>query len=118
MRGLRVRAGVPGWAVKRRTSDVVRVRIPDEQAPVFHVPGPHGGWFISLLYGFGGEVEVPLDELRDLVSRSRGSVIIARRLVGPELRLFEKYRSDSDAEVHGTLIAREDRRFRRETRRR
>ncbi len=98
---------------RRRKGKVVRVRIPNEQAPVFHVPGLHGGWFISLLYGFGGEVEVPMGELRDLLSGSRGSVIVARRLVGAELRLFEQYRSDSDAEVHGTLVAREERRFRR-----
>jgi len=41
---------------RRRARDVVRVRVPDQQAPLFHVPGPGGGWFASLLYDFGTSV--------------------------------------------------------------
>ncbi|MCX5745775.1 MAG: hypothetical protein NT062_25140 [Proteobacteria bacterium] len=85
---------------KRAKRDIARVRVPEAQAPVFHLPGPHGGWFISLLYGFGTDVEVSMDELRKLLAGSRGTVIVARRLAGAELRLFEQYRADSDAEVH------------------
>ena len=36
-----------------------------DQAPLFHVPGPHGGWFILLPYGFGF-IDVPMQELRKL----------------------------------------------------
>jgi hypothetical protein len=108
----------PGWHVKkRRARNVVRVRVP-EQAPVFHVPGEHGGWFISLLYGHGTAVDVSMDEMRKLLAGSRGTVIVARRLVGADLRLFELYRGDSDGEVHGTIINKEELRFRRERRRR
>ena len=62
----------------RRSRDVVQVREPRNQAPLFHVPGPHGGWFISLLYdhGYGG-LEVPMAELRKLLEGSRGEVILA-----------------------------------------
>ena len=100
---------------KRRARDVVRVRIP-EQAPVFHVPGEHGGVFISLLYGHNAAVDVSMDELRDLLAGSRGTVIVARRLFGSELRLFEQCRGDSDAEVHGTIVNQEALRFRRSRR--
>lgn len=100
--------------MKRR--GVVRVRVPNGQAPVFHVPGEHGGWFISLLYSFGTNIDVSTDELGKLLAGSRGTVIVARRLVGAELRLFEQYRGDSDAEIHGTIINKEELRFRRSRR--
>lgn len=83
---------------KRRGRDLVRVRVPAAQAPILHVAGQHSGWFLSLLYGFGTDVEVSMAELRELISGSRGTVIVARRLAEPEQPLFERYRRDSDAE--------------------
>lgn len=98
---------------RRRSQDVVRVRVPNDQAPLFHVPGPHGGWFVSLLYGFGTSVDVPLQDLRKLLTGSRGAVIIARRLTRVEQEVFERERGDSDAAVHGGLITKEELRFHR-----
>ena len=73
---------------RRRVRDVVRVRVPNEQAPLFHVPGPYGGWFASLLYGFGTSIDVPVPGLRKLLADSRGEVIIARRLTAPSRNCF------------------------------
>jgi hypothetical protein len=71
----------------------VRVRVPDTQAPLFHVPGGlHGGWFVSLLYGFGTSVDVPMPELRKLLAGSRGEVIVARRITRAEPELIERER--------------------------
>lgn len=100
---------------RRRAQDAVRVRVPDEQAPLFHVPGPgpHGGWFVSLLYGFGTSVDVPLRDLRKLLAGSRGEVIIARRLTRGEQALLERERGDSDAGVHARIVVKEEKRFRR-----
>jgi hypothetical protein len=51
------------WCARRQTTRSIRCSsFPDEQAPPFHVPGPHGGWFVSLLYGFGTSVDVPMRE--------------------------------------------------------
>ncbi len=96
---------------RRRARDVVRVRVPDEQAPLFHVPGPGGGWFASLLYGFGTSVDVPIPELRKLLAGSRGQVIVARRLTRAEQELLERERGDSDAGVHARLVVKEEERF-------
>ena len=98
---------------RRRSWDVVRVRVPDDQAPLFHVPGPHGGWFVSLLYGFGTSVDVSIQELRKLLAGSRGEVIVARQLTHAELKVFERERADSDAGVHARLVAKEELRFQR-----
>lgn len=98
---------------RRRSRDVVRVRVPDDQAPVVHVPGPHGGWFASLLYGHGSSVDVPMEELRRLLVGSRGAVIIARRLTQEEAKELETRRVDCDAAVHAGIIATEEERFRR-----
>jgi hypothetical protein len=89
------------------------VRVPDEQAPLFHVPGPHGGWFVSLLYGFGTSVDVPLRDLRKLLAGSRGEVIVARRITRAEQALLERERGDSDAGVHARIVVKEEERFRR-----
>ena len=94
---------------RRRARDVVRVRVPNEQAPLFHVTGPHGGWFASLLYGFGTSVDVPMPELRKLLAGSRGEVIVARRLTRAEQELLERHRGDYDAEVHAFTITKEER---------
>lgn len=98
---------------RRRSRDVARVRVPDDQAPVFHMPGPHGGWFVSLLYGFGTSVDVPMRALRKLLAGSRGEVIVARRITRSEQELLERERGDSDAGVHARLVAKEEERFRR-----
>jgi hypothetical protein len=98
---------------RRRPKDVERVRVPDEQAPLFHVPGPHGGWFVSLLYGFGTSVDVPMQDLRKLVANSRGEVIVARRITRVEQELLERERGDSDAGVHARIVVKEEERFQR-----
>ena len=85
--------------------------MPNEQAPLFHVPGPCGGWFTSLLYDFGASVEVPMPELRKLLAGSRGEVIVARRLTRAEQALLERERGDSDAGVHARLVVKEEERF-------
>jgi len=89
------------------------VRVPTNQAPVFHVPGPHGGCFVSLLYGFGTSVDVPMRELRKLLAGSRGEVIVARRLTRAEQELLERERGDSDAGVHARIVVKEEERFQR-----
>jgi len=96
----------------RRSRDVVQVRVPTDQAPLFHIPGPHGGWFASLLYGYPS-VDVPMRELRELIEGSRGAVIVARRLTLEEAGAIESSRVNSDAGVHAGIIATEEERFRR-----
>jgi hypothetical protein len=96
---------------RRRPKDVERVRVPDEQAPLFHVPGPHGGWFVSLLYGLGTSVDVPMQDLRKLVANSRGEVIVARRITRAEQELVERERGNSDAGVHARIVVKEEERF-------
>ena len=98
---------------RRRSRDVVRVRVPTKQAPLFHIPGPHGGWFASLLYGFGTSVDVPIQALRELLAGSRGETIVARRLTSAEAGLVERSRLDCDADAHGSIIAKEAEQFRR-----
>ena len=98
---------------RRRARDVVRVRVPTDQAPVFHLPGPHGGWFISLLYGFGTSVDVPMHELCKLLAGSRGEVIVARHLTRAEVGLLERMRENCDAEVHARIIVKDEEQFRR-----
>ena len=49
-----------------------------------------------------------MQDLRKLIGGSRGEVIIARRLTGAELKVFERERGDSDAAVHGHLITKEE----------
>jgi hypothetical protein len=94
----------------------VQVRVPADQAPLFHIPGPHGGWFASLLYGYPS-VDVPMRELCELIEGSRGAVIVARRLTHEEAGAIESSRVHSDAGVHAGIIATEEERFRRPRRR-
>ena len=96
---------------RRRVRDVVHVHVPDEQAPLFYVPGPYGGWFASLLYDFGTSVDVPMPELRKLLAGSRGEVIVARRLTRAEQELLERERGESDAGVHVRIVLKEEERF-------
>ena len=96
---------------RRRSRDVVRVRVPTDQAPLFHVPGPQGGWYISVLFGHGFSVDVPMQDLRKLLAGSRGAVIVARRLTRKEAGVLESRRADCDADVHARLVAKEEERF-------
>jgi hypothetical protein len=89
------------------------VRVPTDQAPLFHVPGLRGGWFISLLFGHGSSVGVPMQELGKLLAGSRGEGIVARRLTHKEAGVLESRRADCDADVHARLVAKEEERFRR-----
>ena len=98
---------------RRRSRDIARVRVPDAQAPLFHMAGPHGGWFASLLYGHGFNVDVPMRALRKLIAGSRGEVIVARRLTRAEQELLERERGDSDAGVHARIVVKEEERFHR-----
>jgi hypothetical protein len=100
----------------RRSRDVVQVRVPADQAPLFHIPGPHGGWFASLLFGYPS-VDVPMRGLRELIAGSHGEVIVARRLTHEEADMIEGGRVDCDAGVHARIIATEEERFRRPRRR-
>lgn len=97
----------------RRARDAAVVRVPEEQTPVFHVPGPRGGWFVSLLWGFGENVEVSWKDLLELLKMRDGSVIIARRLTASETHLLETSRGDCDHEVHARIIHNERVRWRR-----
>lgn len=98
--------------MKRRYSkNVVRVHVPRSQSSFIFVPGEHGGWFASLLYGHGRDVDVDVPELLELIAGSRGSVIIGRRLAGAELRMLESYIEDVGAEVHARIVPREELRF-------
>lgn len=47
----------------------------------------------------------------ELLAGSRGTVIVARRLTGAELRWFERERGHSDAAVPGAIVNREGRGF-------
>jgi hypothetical protein len=76
------------------------------------VPGKRGGWFVSLTWNFGSSVEVSWSELRKLLASSKGDVVIARKLVGGELKFFEQYRDDIDHEVHAPLIYKDAMRWR------
>lgn len=101
---------------KRRTLEVARARVPEEQAPLIFIPGRQGGWFLSLLWNFGSAVEAPSHELRKLLAGSKGEIFIGRRLNGAELRLLERYRKDLDHEVHARLISKNETRWRRPSR--
>jgi len=95
---------------KKRVRDSVTVRVPEAQPPFFHVPGDHGGWFVSLLWAFGGGVKVRWEDLRELLAMRDGSVMFARRLTKSEERLLLEHRQ-LDGEVHGRLIRNERMRF-------
>lgn len=97
---------------RRRPRDVVRVRVPEGQAPFFSVGGKNGGSCVSLLWNFGATVLVSWSELRRLLASSEGDIVIGRRLAPSEQHLLEQYRRDIDHEVHARLISREDMRWR------
>ncbi len=102
---------------RQHSKDAVTVRVPLDQAAFFFVPGEHGGWFVSLLYGHGQDVAVDLAKLGELLDGSRGSVVIGRRLAGAELKFLQSYVDDIGAEVHARIISRDELRFRRGSRR-
>jgi len=97
---------------QQRSAGVVTARVPRSQSTFIFVPGEHGGWFMSLLYGHGQDVDVDVRELAELIGGSRGSVIIGRRLAGAELRMLESYIEDIGAEAHARIISREELRWR------
>jgi hypothetical protein len=88
---------------KRRARDIARVRVPDEQSPFMFLPGKSGGWFVILLWNYGGGLDVPWQQLRRLLAGSTGEVLIARRLEGKDLALFNSY-GDIAHEIHARLI--------------
>lgn len=79
---------------------------------MFHVPGKDGGWFLNLLWNYGHGLDIPVREPRRLLARSKGEIVIARRLVGDDLRFFAQYRTDIDHEVHARLIFKDEMRWR------
>lgn len=89
--------------------DIVRTRVPESQDPFFVVSG---SVYVSLLWGFGGDVEVSWRELRKLLANSRGTIIVGRRLTLRELRMLMRARSDVDVEAHASIIVNERVRWR------
>ena len=106
-----------GGDVKRRRSRRVPatlvVRVPEAQRPFLHLPGPHGGDFISLLWNFGANVEMAWNDLRELLKMRDGSVILARRMSASEAQLLENHRADCDQEAHARVIRNEATRWAR-----
>lgn len=82
----------------------VRVRVPESQDPFVIV---NGKVFISILWSFGGSVDVPITELCKLLANTRGTVIVARQLNGSEQRQYLQSRSDAEIEMHARLIRNE-----------
>jgi hypothetical protein len=78
--------------------------VPEEQMPVFHLAGPCGGWFLSLLWGNGDELGVTWADIQRLLSMRDGSVILARRLTAAEEALLIRARAGSDRETHARII--------------
>lgn len=71
---------------------------------MFFLPGSRGGWFVSLLWGFGENVEVTWNELRDLLAMRNGSILVGRPMTASETNLLEVSRVDCDHEVHARLV--------------
>jgi hypothetical protein len=93
------------WTVtRRRERDTVRVRVPESQAPFIVIDGAP---YVSLLWYYGDDLEVSLDDLGRLLAGTRGSVVILRRLVGAERRMFLEYQRDIGAECHARLISKD-----------
>lgn len=101
---------------QRKTRDVARVRVPESQPPFAFLPGKAGGWFVSVLWNYGSGLDVRWPELRRLLGGSEGDVLVARRLEGDELALFDSYR-DIAHEIHARMIFKPDHRWRRPRRR-
>ena len=97
---------------RRRTRDLARVRVHEEQTPLFHVLGEHGGWYVSLLWHFGHGLDVSWREMRRLLTGSRGEILVARRLDKRDLRTFDFFRTNVDRETVAYLIPRESTRWR------
>ena len=63
-----------------------------ERVEIGSLPGPHGGWYVSLLYGQGEAMDISMEELRELIAGSRGEVIVALRLTPEEASRFDRFR--------------------------
>ena len=88
----------------------MRVRIPEAQSQFVMIDGQP---YISVLWHYGSEVEAPLNDLAELIAGTRGTIVVARRLVGVERRMFEQYRTDIGHELHARLINNERTRWRK-----
>lgn len=95
---LRRRSNVKAKGVTR---DIVRARVPEAQDPFLVV---NGDVYISLLWSFGGDVEISWRNLRKLLANSRGTMIVARRLTSTEARECLQRRADCDVELHATIV--------------
>lgn len=89
---------------KQRRRSVVAVRVPMEQAAFVHVPGPRGGWFVSLLWAFGDDIAVSWQDFRKMLTTRDGSVLVGRRLNPTETRLLEQSRADGDQDAHARIV--------------
>ncbi len=97
---------------KGRTPRVVKVRVPEAQAPFFTLPGRAGGEFVSLLWNWGSSVTVTGRDLLGLLAARNGSVIIARRMTAAELRRLQEARCGADHETHAHMVPNETARWR------
>ena len=98
---------------KRWRQNCVRLRVPLDQTPFVFFRASVVVGFVSLMHGHGRDVDVDVRELRDLIAGSRGSVIVARQLLGAALRLLQSCVDEIAAEVHGRISSREELRLRR-----
>lgn len=97
---------------RRLDSGSVSVRVPLEQTPLFHIPGPRGGWFVSLLWGFGENVIVSWNYVSELLAMRDGSIVLGRRLTASEAQELDVSRADCDHELHARIVNSENVRWR------
>lgn len=95
---------------RRRGVATVRVRVPEAQSQFVTIDGQP---YISVLWHYGSQVEAPLTDLGELIAGTRGTIVVARRLVGAKRRMFEEYRTDIGHELHARLIHNERTRWRK-----
>ena len=98
---------------KSKVPAKVIVKVPEQQAPFVVLPGPSGGVFVSLLWNWGDELKVPMDQLAAVLSSAKpGSVVIARRLTPAEMKRFHAARGDADHELQASLVPNDQARWR------
>jgi hypothetical protein len=98
---------------RKRSRDIVRVRVPDAQSSFIEIDGVP---WLNLLWNYGDALDVPWRELRKLLASSNGDVIIVRRLLGADRKLFESYR-EIYREAHARLIFKDEMRWQQPRRR-